>query len=56
MKPAINGFDKDLTSSEAFVTEFDNGMIRVNNINQYHPFHYFDKDFITKEMIDYYEK
>lgn len=56
MKPAINKFDEDLTFKEVFVTEFDRGTIRINNVNQYHPIHYYDKDFITDEMIDYYEQ
>jgi hypothetical protein len=55
MKPAINNFDNELTFKEVFVTEFDEGMIRINNINQYHPLHYFDKNFILSEMLDYYE-
>jgi hypothetical protein len=56
MKPAINGFDNNLHSSEVFVTEFDQGMIRINNVNQYHPLHYYDKNFLTDEMIKFYEQ
>ena len=56
MKPAINAFDNILHSSEVFVTEFDQGMIRINNVNQYHPLHYYDKNFITDEMIKFYEQ
>jgi len=56
LKPAINRFDEDLAVREVFVTEFDQGMIRINNINQYHPLHYYDKTFVTKEMIEYYEQ
>jgi hypothetical protein len=56
MKPAINEFDRDLNFNEVFVTEFDSGMIRINNVNQYHPLHYYDKNFITDEMIEYYEQ
>jgi hypothetical protein len=55
MKPAINNFDEDVEFENVFVSEFDNGMIRINNINQYHPFHYYDKKFIKDEMIEYYE-
>lgn len=54
MKPAHNGFSEELTFSEVFLTEFDRGMIRINNINQYHPLHYYDKKFPTGEMIEYY--
>lgn len=56
MKPAINNFDNELTFKEVFVSEFDQGMIRINNINQYHPLHYFDKTFANQDLIDYYEQ
>jgi hypothetical protein len=56
MKPAINEFDHSLVFKEVFVTEFNEGMIKINNINQYHPLHYYDKNFITQEMIEYYER
>ncbi len=56
MKPAINEFDNELSFKEVFVTEFDQGMIRINNVNQYHPLHYYDKNFITDEMIKFYEQ
>jgi hypothetical protein len=56
MKPAINEFDHDLNFNQVFVTEFDSGMIRINNVNQYHPLHYHDKTFLTDEMIQYYEQ
>jgi hypothetical protein len=56
MKPAINGFNEDLRFSEVFVTEFNNGMIRINNVNQYYPLHYYDKNFVNKDMLDYYEQ
>lgn len=46
MKPAINGFNEDLKFNEVFVTEHNNEMIRINNLNQYHPVHYYDKDFV----------
>lgn len=54
MKPAINGFAEQIDFQDVFVTEFDQGMIRINNINQYHPVHYYNKTFATKEIIDYY--
>lgn len=56
MKPAINRFDEALTFDEVFVTEFNQGMIRINNINQYHPLHYYNKNFYTDELINYYEQ
>jgi len=54
MKPAINGHAESLKFTEVFVTEFDSGMIRVNNINQYHPWHYQDKQFVNSEITEYY--
>ena len=56
MKPAINNFSEEQVFTDVFVTEFDSGMIRINNVNQYHPVHYYDKDFITEEMREYYER
>jgi hypothetical protein len=55
MKPAINGYPDGTKFTDVFLTEFNDGMIRINNINQYHPIHYHEKDFITDEMIEYYE-
>lgn len=46
MKPSINGFNEDLKFNEVFVTEENDNMIRINNLNQYHPLHYYNKDFI----------
>ena len=54
MKPAINDYDSGAKFHEVFVTEFDQGMIRINNLNQYHPIHYHEKDFLTVEMKEYY--
>lgn len=56
MKPAINGFNEDLSFDEVFVTEFDHDMIRINNINQLHPLHYYNKNFATDDLIKYYEQ
>ena len=55
MKPAINGFHETQSFQDVYVTEFTDGMIRINNINQLHPLHYYDKTFATKELINYYE-
>jgi len=54
MKPAINGFPELEKFSEIYFTEFNQGMIRINNLNQYHPVHYYEKDFPKKEMYDYF--
>lgn len=56
MKSAINGFNDNFSFDEVFVTEFDQGMIRINNINQYHPLHYYNKAFINSEIIEYHEQ
>ena len=56
MKPGINGFGEDLKFNEVFVTEFDQDMIRINNVNQYHPLHYYNKNFVTEQMLEYYEQ
>jgi hypothetical protein len=56
MKPAVNGFDEDLTFDEVFVTEFDQGMIRINNINQYHPLHYYNKKLDIGKLMEFYEQ
>ena len=54
MKPAINEYPESAKFQDMYITEFDEGMIRINNINQYHPLHYHEKDFPTKEMYDYF--
>lgn len=55
LKPAINGIEETAQVTDRFVTEFDAGMIRINNINQLQPVHYFEKDFVTAEMKAWYE-
>lgn len=54
MKPAINDYPETAKFQDMYVTEFDQGMVRINNINQYHPLHYHEKDFPTEEMYDYF--
>jgi hypothetical protein len=54
MKPAINGYNEDCNFTDVFVTEFTDGIVRINNVNQYHPLHYYDKKFPTEDMIDYF--
>lgn len=55
MKPSINKFNEDLNFDEVFVTEIDQDMIRINNINQYHPLHYYNKNFNITDLIKIYE-
>ena len=55
LKPAINGVEETTPVTDKLLTEFDQGMIRINNVNQLQPLHYFEKDFVTKEMQEWYE-
>jgi len=55
LKPAINGVEETVRVTDQMVTEFDRGMIRINNVNQLQPVHYFEKDFVTAEMKEWYE-
>lgn len=54
LKPAINGVQETVSVTDRYLTEFNNGMIRINNVNQLHPLHYFEKDFVTPEMKEWY--
>jgi len=57
LKPAINGWGTaDFPWHHMVMSERDGDMIRVNNLNQYHPVHYHDKNYITQDIIDYYER
>lgn len=53
MKPQINN-NRHERWQDDFITELDQGMIRVNMYNQYDPFHYYDKTYITEEIINEY--
>ena len=55
MKPAINNFSQQMQWNELVVSEFDVPMLRINNINQYHPVHYHDKEWVTPKIIKEYE-
>ena len=55
MKPAINNFSTERAWFENVMHERDGDMIRINNLNQYSPVHYYDKTYATKELIEYYE-
>lgn len=55
LKPAINGVEESTPVTDRLLTEFDAGMIRINNVNQLQPLHYFEKDFVTTEMREWYE-
>jgi hypothetical protein len=55
MKSAINRFTTQLPWPELVVCETDLPMIRINNINQYHPIHYQEKSWVTDSLIKEYE-
>jgi len=55
MKADINGFSKTTPWHELVVYELDLPMIRINNVNQYHPLHYYEKSWITGDIIKEYE-
>jgi hypothetical protein len=55
MKSAVNQLSQQAPWYEQVMCEHDLPMIRINNINQYHPLHYHEKDWITEELIKEYE-
>ena len=56
MKPAINGFSEASNWTESVMCETDLPMIRINNVNQYHPVHYYEKSWVTDEIVKEYEQ
>lgn len=57
MKSSINNWGiTDRPFKEMVMTERDEHMIRIHNLNQYSPVHYHDKTYITDEMILEYER
>lgn len=55
MKSGFNGWSDTQSWLETVMTERDGDVIRINNLNQYGPVHYYDKNYCTKELIEYYE-
>lgn len=55
MKSGIQGWTDARTWLDTVVAERDGDIIRINNLNQYHPVHYYDKTYATRELIEYYE-
>lgn len=47
MKSAIQGWSDQQSWSDYVNTERDSNMLRINNVNQYSPVHYYDKNFIS---------
>lgn len=56
MKPAINEWENGVDFHHYLNVVVDAPMIRVNNVQQHHPFHYYFKDFLNKELIAQYEQ
>ncbi len=56
MKSAINGFSQNLKWIENVICETELPMIRINNINQYHPVHYQEKTWATDAILEEYEQ
>lgn len=57
LKLGINGWGtSDDVWSNSVMHERDGDMMRVNNLNQYYPVHYYDKNYATKELINEYER
>jgi hypothetical protein len=55
MKNAINNWPGSTPWTEMVVSELELPMVRINNSNQYHPFHYQDKNWVTDEVIERFE-
>ena len=45
LKAGIQGWADERSVFETVMTETDGNMIRINNLNQYHPVHYYDKEY-----------
>lgn len=57
LKPGINGWSNTERPWKEIVNyEQDENMIRVFNLNQYNPVHYYDKTFATEKVIEHYEQ
>ena len=57
LKAGVNGWGNTERSWQDIVMgDRDDDMIRVHNLNQYHPVHYYDKTYITEELINEYER
>lgn len=56
MKSEFNGWSDNRSWIDTVMNERDGDVIRINNINQYFPVHYYDKNYATDELIEYYEQ
>lgn len=48
MKPQIQNWSDHQPWTDYVIVERDNAMIRINNTNQYYPFHYYEKDLFNE--------
>ncbi len=55
MKSGIQDWNDAFSWLDTVISERDDDMIRINNLNQYSPVHYFDKHYITDEIVKQYE-
>jgi hypothetical protein len=55
MKSGFNGWSDSHSWVDTVMNERDGDIIRINNLNQYYPVHYHDKNYATDELIKYYE-
>jgi len=55
MKNSINRWAESTPWSEMVISEVDVPMIRINNVNQYHPVHYQDKTWMTNDIVERFE-
>lgn len=54
MKPEINGW-ANKPFYDTVVVETDLPMVRINNVNQYHPLHYHEKTWANESIVKEYE-
>jgi hypothetical protein len=54
MKPAINQWP-EMPWTDNTIFELDLPMVRIGNVNQYHPLHYHEKSWANDEVIKRYE-
>lgn len=56
MKNSINDWPESTPWTKLVITQTEAPMIRVNGINQYHPWHYQEKQWLTDEIIARFEQ
>jgi hypothetical protein len=56
MKPHIQGWPSDNKWTDTVMCEVDPPVVRINNINQLNPVHYYVKEWCIPELIEQYER